>query len=249
MNTRQKKILQKLKRNGHVSIAKEAHAFAVNEMTIRRDLNILESIGEATRIHGGAIPQVSIPGGMDFLATSPRDAQIRIAQETIKHLEPNSTVMLNTGTTVLQVAREIATSEIPLTVITNSLPVAIVLYRSQCQVILTGGTLREKWVDLTGPLTQKNLDAYYVDILIAGCDGALPQEGFFTSDINLAEIEKKSVQISNKVIIVTESSKFGKKSFAKFATIDKVDIIISDKKLPKSTVDELSKQNIQVICR
>ena len=247
MNDRQKKILQKLKKNGHVSITEESQAFAVNEMTIRRDLTALEKIGEATRVHGGAIPRSPMPGGLDFMTSPAREAQIKIAKEAIKHLQPNSTVMLNTGTTLLQVAREIANAEIPLTIITNSLAVAIALYRSRCQVILTGGTLREKWVDLAGPVTQKNLDEYYVDVLITGCDGALADEGFFTSDINLAEIERKSVEISSKVIVVTESAKFGQKSFAKFANIDEVDLVISDQNLPPAVIKQLKQRKVDLI--
>jgi len=246
MNDRQKKILQKLKKSGHVSVASEALVLGVNEMTLRRDLIFLEKAGVVTRVHGGAVP-CSPTSGLDFLTIPPRKEQIAIAKETVKHIEPNSTIMLNTGTTVMQVAKEIADNEIPLTVITNSLAVAIVLYRSKCQVILTGGTLREQWVDLTGPITLKNLNEYYVDLLISGCDGALVSDGFFTSDINLAEIEKKSVEISKRVIIVAESYKFENKSFASFATIDQVDMVISDNGMIESDIAELKQNSTDLV--
>lgn len=247
MNDRQKKILQKLKKNGHISITEESKTFGVNEMTIRRDLTALEKIGEATRVHGGAIPRSPMPGGLDFMTAPPREAQIAIAKETVKHLPPNSSVMLNTGTTVLQVAREIAAAELQLNIITNSLAVAIALYRTPCQVLLTGGTLRQKWVDLAGPMTLKNIDEFNVDILITGCDAALADEGVFTSDINLAEIERKAVEKSNQVIVVTESTKFGKKDFAKFATIDEVDMVITDRELSASINQQLQKNKLNVI--
>jgi len=181
------------------------------------------------------------------LTGTARNSQVLIARETVKLLQPNSSVMLNTGTTVLQVAKEIALSEIPLTVITSSIAVAIALYRSKCQVLLTGGTLRQKWVDLVGPITQKNLDEYYVDVLVTGCDGALVNEGLFTSDINLAEIEKKTVQISNRVILVTESHKFGRKSFAHFAKIDEVDVVITDSNLEDKLAEQIRKKGSQLI--
>ena len=247
MNNRQNKILQKLKKEGHVSIAKEAALFEVNEMTIRRDLIALEKIGEATRIHGGAVPWSPFPDGLDIMTAAPRQNQILIAKETVKQLEPNISVMLNTGTTVLQVAREIAAKEIPLTVITNSLPVAIALYRTPCQVVLPGGSLRQKWADLSGPLTRKNLDEYYVDVLITGCDAAMSEDGFFTDDINLAEIEQKSVEISKKVIVVTESSKFGHRSFAKFAELDEIDSLITDNDMKKTDKENIRKRDINLI--
>lgn len=244
MNQRQRTILKKLKKLGHVSIADEAMSFGVNEMTIRRDLKFFEELGEATRVHGGAIPRSQAPLGVDSLISSPRDAQVRIAREVVKQLDPGSTVLLNTGTTVLQVAREIAAAELRLTVMTNSLPVAVALYQSDCQVLLTGGALRQESLDLTGPITEKNLDEVYVDVLIAGCDGAIPEEGFFTTDLNLAEMEKKSVKISRRVIVITESFKFGKRSFAKFASPDEVDLVISDDQLNDSDRKSLASQNV-----
>ncbi len=178
MNSRQQILVDRLNNTGHLSVVEQAKELAVTEMTIRRDLQLFEKDGIATRVHGGAVPRSPIPHGIDIMAKKPREPQIAIAKQAVKLLKPGSTVLFNVGTTVLQVAREIATLKIPLTVITNSLPVAIALYKSECQVILPGGTLRRQGLDLIGPLTLKNIDEYHVDVLITGCDGALPDEGF-----------------------------------------------------------------------
>ncbi len=246
MNKRQQILINRLKNTGHFSVVEQAKELRVTEMTIRRDLKLLEEQGIATRVHGGAIPRSPVPHGINMMAKKPRNNQIAIAKQALSLLESGSTVLLNIGTTVLQVAREIAAVKIPLTVITNSIPVAITLFQSECQVLMTGGTLRRQSIDLVGPITEQNLNEYHVDTLITGCDGADSKTGFFTNDVNLTPMEKKSVQIAEKVIIVTESSKFINRSFAKFASIDEVSVVVTDKNLPESDIQNLNKVGVEV---
>jgi DeoR family transcriptional regulator, aga operon transcriptional repressor len=239
MNNRQQTLIDRLNNTGHLSVVEQANELGVTEMTIRRDLQLFEKGGIATRVHGGAVPRSPIPHGIDIMAQKPRESQVAIAKQAVKLLKPGSTVLFNVGTTVLQVAREIATVKIPLTVITNSIPVAVALYKSECQVILPGGTLRRQGLDLTGPITEKNLDEYHVDVLISGCDGADSKVGFFTNDINLTPIEKKSVKIADRAVIVTESSKFLGRSFEQFATMDDISVLVTDKGLPASDITNI----------
>jgi DeoR/GlpR family transcriptional regulator of sugar metabolism len=247
MNDRCRILVDKLKSEGHVSVVEQSKKLQVTEMTIRRDLRALEEMGVAIRVHGGAIPATPLPRGLDVITRIPRKDQILIAKRAVAMLAPDSTVMLNVGTTVFQVAREIAASNIPLTVITNSLPVAVALHQSECQVILTGGLLRNKALDLAGPLTEKNLDEYQVDILIAGCDGMDPEKGFYTSDANLAAIERHSAKIARKVAIVAESAKFATRAFAKFAEIEDVSTLITDDGISKSAHSLLEKCGVEVL--
>ena len=246
MNNRQQILIDRLNNTGHLSVVNQSKELGVTEMTIRRDLQLLEKDGIATRVHGGAVPRSPVPHGVDIMSQKPRKNQVAIAKKAVKLLNPGSTVLFNVGTTVLQVAREIATLKIPLTVITNSLPVAVALYKSECQVILPGGTLRRQGLDLIGPITEKNLDEYHVDTLISGCDGADSKVGFFTNDVNLTPIEKKSVQIAEKTVIVTESAKFLSRSFAQFATIDDISAVVTDKELPESDIQNLRKAGIEL---
>jgi len=241
MNNRQNILIEELNTNGYISVVEASEKLNVTEMTIRRDFNFLEEQGLIIRVHGGAAPRSPVPNGIDVMMQKPRPAQRAIAKETVKTLSAGQTVMLNVGTTVLQIAKEIASSRIPLTVVTNSMLCAIALYKSQSQVLLLGGSIRKESLDLLGPITENNLDAYHVDVLISGCDGANSTDGFFSSDINLSALEQKAVKIADKVIIVTESHKFSKKSFSKFATIQDVSLLISDEKL--SNIDKTNLQN------
>ena len=236
MNSRQKTLVEKLYKLGRLFIKEEATAFAVAPMTIRRDIQFFESQGIAIRTHGGAVPRVNEPLQI-FTQSEASAIQKKIARKAVEMIPAESTLMLSTGSTTLEVARQLAASDLRICVITNSLPIAAVLFQTKIQVVLTGGSLRSNSLDLTGPVTEKNLDEYYIDILITGCDG-VSQDGFFTKDLNLAEMEKKSVKKSAKTIVVTESHKFNKPAFVKFASLDEISTVITDKKLP----DEFSRQ-------
>jgi len=246
MNTRQKTFLKNLRKGEELFIAEEARRFGVSEMTIRRDFQFLEDEGLAIRTHGGAVIKDNANNELHNLSRT-NEAQKKIAKEALKFIKPSSTIMISTGTTPLEVAREIAKSGMNLSVVTNSLPVAAALFKTDVEVLLTGGALRKQSMDLVGPVTEKNLGEFYIDLLIIGCNGADSEEGFFTSDINLAVMEKKSVQISADVMIVTESYKFQKRSFAKFASLKEVSTVITDKDISKKQAMEMKKKGIKVI--
>ncbi|MDD5699216.1 MAG: DeoR/GlpR family DNA-binding transcription regulator [Victivallaceae bacterium] len=246
MNIRQQKLLKKLKKQGSLSIESEAFELQVSSMTIRRDIQLFVDHGLAVKTHGGAVSRANDLEQL-FIQSKASDAQRRIAVKAVELIPDKSSIMLSNGSTTLEVARQLAVSGKQLSVVTNSLPIAATLFQTGIQVILTGGTLRSNSLDLAGPVTEKNINEYYIDILISGCDGAKSNEGFFTKDLELAETERKSVEKSRKVIIVTESYKFNSPSFVKFASPDKIGALISDSGLSLQDQTKLKKYGIQVI--
>jgi DeoR family transcriptional regulator of aga operon len=247
MNVRQKTLLDKLRKTGKLAIAEEAVLFNVSEMTIRRDLLFFETSGLLVRTYGGAMLRDGQENAL-FPMDNGNETKIRIAKAALSFVKSGLTIMLSPGTTTLQFARQLALSDITLSVVTNSLPIAAVLFKTNIQVMLLGGALRSNSIDLVGPITEKTLDEFYIDILFNGCDGASSDEGFFTTDMNLASMEKKSVQKSGKVIILTESHKFKKRSFVRFASLKEVSTVITDKQLLPEDKLNLENNNISVIC-
>jgi DeoR family transcriptional regulator of aga operon len=246
MNKRQQILSDKLSRLGRISLEEEAAVFGVSTMTIRRDIAMFESQGIAVRSQGGAVSRVTDPFQL-LLGGVATENQSRIARKALSFIPDGCTLMLSTGSTTLEVARQLAVSGKRLSVVTNSLQIAAALFQTTVQVILTGGSLRANSLDLIGPVAEKNLDEYYIDILITGCDGAIAEEGFFTKDLNLAVMERKSVEKSSKVILVTESSKFNHPSFVKFAETEKISVLISDLNLTDSDFASLEKIGVQVL--
>ena len=245
MNTRQRHLLDKRSKAGRLETAEEAVLLKVSPMTLWRDFKAFEEQGLALRTHGGIVPPAK--GNLGFPNISASEFQKKIAKTAISLVPHNSTIMLSVGTTTLEVARQLVSSgKTNVTVITNSIPVAAIFYQTDFNVIMLGGSLRRNSMDLTGPLSEKNLDELHIDMLFTGCDGAISGEGFFTSDLSLAELERKSVQRTKTVVVVTESGKFGKKSLAKFATAKDVQTVITDRNLPDSDKAMLEKNKIKV---
>lgn len=248
MNSRQQHLLEKLSKAGRLETAMEADLLKVSSMTLWRDFKMFEEQGLALRTHGGIIPAVNRQLGFPNIS-KPSEYQKKIAKIAISLVPQNSTVMLSTGTTTLEVARQLVSSgKSQVTVVTNSLPVAAIFYQTEFNLILLGGSLRRNSMDLTGPLSEKNLDELHIDMLFTGCDGAIAEEGFFTSDLSLAELERKSAQRTKTVVVVTESGKFGRKALAKFADVGDVQLVITDKNISRADKVRLEKNKISVLC-
>lgn len=236
MNVRQKDLLERINSLGRISVDDEAEYFGVSGMTIRRDIVLLEKQGFVLSVKGGAVPKAKICETSASGNREVSEVKAAIADKTMELLEsmPNvNTLLLSTGSTTLAFAKKLAFATRSYTVVTNSIPIASALFQTRAKVILTGGELRTNSMDMVGPAAEKYLADYHVDLLITGCDGANAEEGFYTSDLNLASFEKLSVKISDRVIILTESTKFKRKSLAKFAELNDVEFIITDDRLRK----------------
>ncbi|MEI8247918.1 MAG: DeoR/GlpR family DNA-binding transcription regulator [Lentisphaerota bacterium] len=246
MNQRQQELLDRMNRNGNILIESEAEYFCVAPMTIRRDLRFLEKNGLAVQTKKGAIPKPKIYAAPLNMA---EDSAVKrkIAAKLLKMIEPSSTIMLSTGTTTLTFARLLAQRNLPLTIITNSIPIASALFQTRIKVILIGGELRTTSLDLVGPAAEKYLSEYHIDLLVTGCDGADAEQGFYTSDLNLANLEKLSAKVSDKVIVITESHKFGKKALVKFTEITDVDAIITDSRLKAIDRELITRHGVEAI--
>jgi len=158
MNPRHQKILDRLHQQGEVAVQELAEAFGVTPMTIRRDLDFLAEQNRLTRTHGGAMR--SAPAVIEFAFLERNRERIAekqaIARNAAALVEPGMTLVLDIGTTTLEVARSIA-SVPDLTVLTSSLAIASALYgRENINLTLLGGGVRRNSPDLSGPLTEEN---------------------------------------------------------------------------------------------
>lgn len=239
LHARHKKILDMLEA-GRLSIKEAALQFGVTEMTLRRDLKFLEKTGALLQVRGGAILP---PARYEPESTEKEDLERKfaLAEALYKRIMPLETLFISTGSTALAFAKYLARhNTLPVTVITNSLPVASTLFKTHCHVILPGGELRSNSLDLVGPMAERNLSDYHVDYLISGCDAASSEYGFYTSDMNLSNLEKKSIHIADHTAIVTSSSKFGKKALTRFASRSDVDLLVTDEELTENDHNNLS---------
>lgn len=247
MHVRQKTIMEMLQKNGRVSLRSAALDIGVSEMTLRRDLRELESKKLLIMVRGGAIPHPARYEPENLLA-SLTDVKFHLAEELYRRICPCETMFIGTGTTCLAFAKLMARrNPLPVTVVTNSLSVASALFQCRCKVILLGGELRTGSMDLVGPAAEKTLEEYRVEWLVSGCDGAFVDYGFYTSDVSLSNLEKKTISIASKTAIIAESSKFERRSFTRFASLDDIDLLVTDNRLPREYEAKLAEHGIEVI--
>ncbi len=247
VNIRQQTILDIMHDNGRVSVRELAARFAVSEMTIRRDLTALQQGGYLVRTHGGGLAT----NRADFLqrafpsaAVSPKKAAIGRAAAAL--VGPGQTVMVDTGTTALEVARNLP-RDAGITVATTSLCVAEELYGEPLNVLLLGGFMRKEFPSLYGPITENMLQALHVDVLFIGCDGADSEAGFYTADLHVSSLEQAMMRISDRVVVVTESAKFGKRAFARYAVPEEIHTLVTDPALPERDLKNLQERGVTVM--
>ena len=247
MDLRKKTILGMIQRTGRLELHAAARELGVSEMTVRRDLRALEKEKLLVQIRGGAIP---LPANYDpeNVFAELNDVKFALAEALYRRILPCETMFIGTGTTCLAFAKIMARrSLLPATIVTNSLSVAAALFQRRCKVILLGGELRSKSMDLVGPAAEKTLAEYRVEWLISGCDGAFADYGFYTSDVSLSNLEKKTISIADKSAVVTESGKFGRRSLTRFASLEDIDLLVTDTGLTAEDEAKFVSHGIEVI--
>ena len=247
MHTRQKIIMEMLQRSGRLGVHAAARELGVSEMTVRRDLRALETEKLLVQIRGGAIPHPA-RYEPEKLLSDLNDVKFALAEALYRRIVPCDAMFVGTGSTCLAFAKLMARKNLlPGTVITHSLPVASALFQRRCKVILLGGELRSKSMDLVGPAAEKTLEEYHVEWLISGCDGAFADYGFYTSDVSLSNLEKKTISIADRSAVITESGKFGRRSLTRFASLEDIDLLVTDNGLTAEDEIKLGSHGIEVI--
>lgn len=205
-------IRQHLFAKGYSSIAEIAAAVGASEPTVRRDLLTLEAEGQILRTHGGA--QIAENSGVEVAFESREHinlpAKRAIAEAAYQMLRPETSVFLDAGTTVLQLARRLRLHPMPLRVFTNCLPVAQVLMPvAEIGVTLLGGSLRRQNASMVGPLAEAALEKLWFDQLFLGV-GAVSDKGEISSqDEQEARLNALMLTRSKAPVIVADADKFG----------------------------------------
>lgn len=224
--TRDVEIVGRLQARGFQSVNELAHAFGVSTPTIRRDLERLERLEMVRRTHGGAYPirQADAPAVIrDSLHQREKRAIGRAMAERV--LE-GQTVLLDSGSTTLQVARHLKASR--LTVVTNDLRIGHeIASRRNAHLVLIGGELLPNAYSLWGPSAVQQLEHLRVDVAIFGAD-TVNEDGIFINSSYELELKRYMRSIANQAFFVADSSKFGREALFQVVEIDSFTAGISD---------------------
>ncbi|GAA1294338.1 DeoR/GlpR family DNA-binding transcription regulator [Pseudonocardia aurantiaca] len=232
---RQELILTAVRATGGAKVSDLVERLGVSDMTVRRDIEALASRGLVTRVHGGATTPGSSVEEPGFAAKSGLHtaAKQAIAVAAAALVEPGASVALSAGTTTHAVASALLGTP-RLTVVTNSLRVAEVLHdaaRDDLTVVLTGGE-RTPSDALVGPVAVAALRQLHVDWLLMGVHGMDAEAGFTTPNLVEAETNRALVHCARQVAVVADNSKWGVVGLSTIATLDEVDVVVTDAGLP-----------------
>lgn len=246
---RHAQIRERLAVHPGVSVAELARDFRVSEMTIRRDLAALETKEDIQRTHGGAVLTERMILEFDYRErrAANRDAKCAIAAEARKLVQPGDRIILDTGTTTLELASMLRNGE-RLTVITPSLAVASELqHAAGVEVVLLGGVIRRGSPDLTGPVTEHCLELFSADIAFQGSDGIGLDGSIYNSDLRLARVDKLMRRLAKRSCVLSDHTKLGKTALARSGSIADVDIFITDAAAPRPILQRFARLGPRVI--
>ena len=245
---RHNRILALLQQNGSISVVQLAELFKVSEVTIRKDLSFLEQQKKLYRTHGSAIlisPYIS-----DHVNEKEKKnvAEKRaIGAKAASLVAQDDSIIIASGTTMAFLAREIKPVG-HLTVITAAVPVTSILSQdTNVDVIQLGGITRSSSVSVVGPFAEQMLGNFNCSKLFVGVDGIDLEFGLTTTNMLEAALNRVMMNAAQKVIVLADSSKFGRRGFSKICDLEAVDRIITDNGIQPLYLDRLRERGIEVI--
>lgn len=247
---RQEKIAEMLKERSSIKVTEIANIFKVSESTIRRDLQEMEEMKLLTRTHGGAVGvnRTSFEPSFTDKREEHSNEKAHIAEIASSIIEDGDTIILDSGTTTLEIARRLKARNI--TVITNSIDIASELSEKESiETIVTGGSLRLTTRAMVGHITEGVLRNFRVDKAFIGTNGISIEDGITTPNHVEAQTKKAMMNSASKVIVVADSSKFNNVCFSVICPIRAVTTIITSNDLEEDIIKSYEEIGVDVITK
>lgn len=245
---RHKIILNELEKEGYVRVHDMSERLGVSEVTVRKDLKDLEGRKLLVRTHGSASQVSSLISDrhIDEKEKVQVNEKLRIAEAAGKLLEKNDRIIIASGTTLLAFANKIDITE-PITVITPSVKISLILsYKPNIDIIQLGGSMRKSSASVIGPYAETLLGEMMCSKLFIGVDGIDLDFGLTTSNIAEAHLNQYMINASQEVIVLADSTKFGKRGFGKICSINQIHRIITDSDAPGNIIQIMREKGIEV---
>ncbi len=244
-------IAQMVKQQQLVKVTELMERFDVSDMTIRRDLGVLEQRGLIRKIYGGAV-LVDSAEGMD------QDVNLSVRAEEFTHfkqqigrcaasfVESSDVILIDAGTTTLELARAMR-NPASVVVVTNSLQIASELAERASSLLFAGGIVRASTHSTVGPKTKDFLADLRVDKLFLGASSLSVEQGLMNSNLYESEIKRTMMKAADKVYVLADASKFDTKSYHAFAQWSDVDVLITDHRVTEDSRRRLAERGVQVV--
>jgi len=245
---RRKRIQEIVQQKGVVKVAELSKMFGVSELTIRRDLDILERKDILERTHGGAVynQRMRIEPLYEQKSRIHRKEKEAIGALTTQIIEDGDTLLINSGSTTREVMKNLKTRKVRI--ITSNMSALFDISESNVELIFIGGYYRKQSNSMVGSLASLSLQQIYGSKSIIGVDGISIKYGLTTPIMEEAEVARQMIERTpGPVIIVADHSKIGVVSNFITAPLDKVDILVTDEKIDEGYKNDLEKEGIKVL--
>ena len=253
---RRAQIADLIRAQDSVRVDELADRFGVSQVTIRNDLGRLERDGHLIRDHGGAIPAnnhrekasaISSLLAMQARSSLQIDEKRRIGAAAAGLVEAGDTIIMDAGTTVVEMARSLKNIS-PLTVVTNALNVALHIdTQTDANLILLGGALNRESTSTLGPMAETVLADLVVSKLFLGAQAWNMEDGLTDTTMEIAQVKRAMIRAAKQVILLADSSKFGSAGFIKVAPLSEVHTVVTDAGLSSEARGLLEKAGIEVV--
>jgi DeoR family transcriptional regulator, aga operon transcriptional repressor len=246
---RRHRIVELLREHGKVTVEALAARFATSAVTARTDLAALEAGGALERTHGGALLRRDDDDQpLNVKRTLHHAEKVRIAKAAVALIQDGETVILDSGTTTAEIAKQIRRLEVQsINVITNALNIAALLADVPAvRLIMPGGILRPESNSLSGHMAEAALANLQADRLFLGADGLDPERGVMTPHLAEAQLNAKMIAISRQVIAVADSSKMLRRNISLIARVEQLHMLITDAGADPEVVAELRRRGVEV---
>jgi DeoR family transcriptional regulator of aga operon len=252
VDVRHARIIALVEDQGFVRVADLSDRFGVSTVTVRSDLQTLESHGRLRRIRGGAVPRHVLRSEQPFevAARDLADEKAAIGRHAAALVSDGDTVLLDVGTTTTAVAAALAAREDlrEVTVLTNGLKVALTLERAwpRISVVVTGGTLRPLQHSLVNPFGTLMLERMHASFAVIGCNGVDARGGVTNINLPEAEVKRAMLLAARRPIVVADATKLGEVEVAKVCDVAEVSLLVTDASADPSLVSELAAEGCEV---
>lgn len=250
-SSRRERIVSLLREQNSVQIPALAELFGVSTQTLRKDLNFLDAKGVCTRSPGGALLRLGalspVEEAIDVKRRRFADEKVRIGRAAAALIGAGESVLLDSGTTTLQVARHLNPAD-SLVVVTNDVGIMNELAaRDAVQLVFLGGTLRRKNLSFYGTQTERALEGLHVDKLFLAADGFHTEKGVTTHYEPEALLNRLMCRAASEIILVADSSKFGRICLHKILEPQDIARVVTDAGISAETRADLARIGVEVI--
>lgn len=252
-NLRRERIEQMVRERERVTVDALAELLGTSRETIRRDLTDLAERGRVRKIHGGAtlaeprgVPEADIEGSFQGRLLEHAEAKRAIARRAIQLFEPGDTLFVDTGTTTLLFAEELAMAS-GLTVITNSASIAALAARGTSNsTFLIGGEYRAESTENLGPLAIDQISQFHAIHAVLAV-GSIETVGILDFDLREADVARAMITQSRSVTVLADASKFGRGGLIKVAPLEAVHRVVTESEPPPAIADALEEAGVSVL--